>query len=712
MYDEIEGTNLYWTLDLNGKLTIDLIDKTITDETLNAIPDYGNEQTIFTNTIPWRKIKNSIKSVEIKNGVTKIGFGAFWSYPIKSVTLPDSIEYIGGYAFKGTDLESVIIPDSVTSISIGTFYGCSSLKSVTLLDSIESIGGSAFYGCSSLKSVTIPDSIESIGDFAFEETGLTSITIPKNVETIGDGAFNQCLSLDKLIFEGDVPETPNVSEYNDWYTYDLRAFTDVGTANEPIELVYPANNESWDNFIAKNKEEENINNGVLNWEGGYFKTTSWNEIEGINLKWTLDLSGKLTIDLINPDETDLSKNAMPKRSGAILNKMPWSDVKNSIKSVVIGKGVTNIADYAFYNYPALTEATISDSVTSIGKQAFEGTALESVTFKGTKPAFGNAAFSRVGKENAPADLHYTKGDASWNGIENEVDGKQWYGGYFKADCKTQLTGVSLSLDGKIGVNISFYVNKDKGSTIKINGKTVDLTKLTSVNGVYTYTLLVAPRNAYNEIEFDIDGDSTTIDINEQYVEEILADTSHIKYSEKDYNMVSALDTYINSSRVYFGEVDKNEENAIRTSIASALENLDTSGIDKSFVKEEAEGVAYYGSSLILNSGVKLRHYITIDDFDNKKDNITINVGDDEYNGSDLVKSTIDNVYYFETAEFNPKDFGTNVSVTYNSKKVIDNYSVLTFIKLSLDNAETAAKDLGTTCKSIYNYYLAADNYKN
>jgi len=50
----------------------------------------------------------------------------------------------------------------------------------------------------------------------------------------------------------------------------------------------------------------------------------------------------------------------------------WLKYKSSIKSVVIGDGVTSIGSYAFYNCTGLTSVTIPDSVTSIGSYAFSG----------------------------------------------------------------------------------------------------------------------------------------------------------------------------------------------------------------------------------------------------------------------------------------------------------------------------------------------------
>ena len=151
------GNDLTWTLE-DGTLTISGTGK---------MKDYypSNNDT----TAPWGENCSLIKSVVISDGVTSIGYGAFYNCSsLTSVTIPDSVTSIGGHAFDGcSSLTSVTIPDGVTSIGNGAFYKCSSLTSVTIPDSVTSIGSWAFYNCSSLTSVTIPDSVTSIGSWAF-----------------------------------------------------------------------------------------------------------------------------------------------------------------------------------------------------------------------------------------------------------------------------------------------------------------------------------------------------------------------------------------------------------------------------------------------------------------------------------------------------------------------------------------------------------------
>ena len=157
---EGDGSNLTWTLDSEGVLTIS---------------GSGDMHGYDHLGAPWYGIRSPVKSAVIADGVTSIGDSAF---------------------FDCTSLTSVTIPDSVTSIGEYAFYNCTSLTSVAIPDSVTSIGDDAFSNCKSLTSVTIPDSVTSIGKWAFSECkSLTSVTIPDSVTSIGDAAFASCTSL-------------------------------------------------------------------------------------------------------------------------------------------------------------------------------------------------------------------------------------------------------------------------------------------------------------------------------------------------------------------------------------------------------------------------------------------------------------------------------------------------------------------------------------
>ena len=114
---EGDGSNLTWTLDSEGTLTIS---------------GSGDMYDYDFSRAPWYGSRSRVKSAVIADGVTSIGESAFYVC---------------------TSLTSVTIPDSVTSIGYKAFGSCESLTSVTIPDSVTRIGEYAFYDCTSLTDV-------------------------------------------------------------------------------------------------------------------------------------------------------------------------------------------------------------------------------------------------------------------------------------------------------------------------------------------------------------------------------------------------------------------------------------------------------------------------------------------------------------------------------------------------------------------------------
>ena len=105
---------------------------------------------------------------------------------------------------------------------------------------------------------------------------------------------------------------------------------------------------------------------------------------GSNLTWSLDSDGVLTVS---------GSGAMEDFANA--SKVPWYSKRTKVKTVVIESGVTNIGKDAFYGISSLVNATISDTVTSIGNRAFSGSGLTNFEFSdaGNLKTIGNSAFN-------------------------------------------------------------------------------------------------------------------------------------------------------------------------------------------------------------------------------------------------------------------------------------------------------------------------------
>ena len=371
---EGDGSNLTWTLDSDGVLTIS------GSGDMHGY-DYGSSGA------PWDDSR--VKSAVIAEGVTSIGSYAFDDCKsLTSVTIPDSVTSIDQYAFYKCEfltsvtipgsvtsigvgafaycksLTSVTIPNSVTSINYEAFRSCESLTSVTIPDSVTSIDMSAFYGCSSLTSVTIPDSVTSIGVYAFGACiSLTSVTIPDSVTSIGQSAFYKCESLTSVTIPG------SVTRIGEYAFSKCESLTSVTIPNSVTSIGWGA----FSNCAALT--------GIRVAEG--------------NSHYSSDASGVL----FSKDKTTLVQCP-----GAFSG------------SYAIPNSVTSIGDSAFSGCSSLTSVTIPDSVTSIGKWAFsECKSLTSVTIPGSVTSIGVGAFasctSLTGIWVAEGSSHYSS-DAS------------------------------------------------------------------------------------------------------------------------------------------------------------------------------------------------------------------------------------------------------------------------------------------------------------
>ncbi len=360
-----KGSNLTWTLDSEGVLTI---------SGSGDMHGYGSSDA------PWYGSRSRVKSAVIAEGVTSIGESAFENCrSLTSVTIPNSVTSIGWSAFfYCKSLTSVTIPDSVTSVGAYAFLGCTSLTSVTIPNSVTSIGGCAFDECWSLTSVTIPDSVTSIGDSAFAScTSLTSVTIPDSVTSIGGGAFAWCTSLTGIW----------VTEGNSHYSSDASG---VLFSKDKTTLVqYPGAFAAY----AIPDSVTSIGAGAF---GGCTSLTSVTIPDSVTSIGQHAFNGcrSLTSVTIPDGVTSIGAYAFSECS--------------SLTSVTIPDSVTSIGGGAFQGCISLTSVTIPDSVTSIGDGAFAScTSLTDVYYAGSEAQWKAISISSTGNNGLlTANIHY------------------------------------------------------------------------------------------------------------------------------------------------------------------------------------------------------------------------------------------------------------------------------------------------------------------
>ena len=479
---EDDGSNLTWTLDSEGVLTISgagamkeydpykapwygsrsRVKSAVIADGVTSIGDYAFRDcyNLASVTIPdsvtsidWSAFAGcaSLTSVTIPGSVTSIGGAAFSDCTsLTSVTIPDSVTSIGDYAFSDcTSLTSVTIPNSVTSIGHDAFYNCASLTSVMIPDSMTSIGNDAFHYCKSLTSVTIPDSVTSIDVNAFAGcTSLTSVTIPDSVTSIDGGAFYNCKSLtsvtipDSVTSIGDgafayctsltsVAIPDSVTSIGDGAFASCTSLTGIWAAEGSSHYASDAFG------VLFNKDKTTLVQCPGAFSGSYAIPDSMTSID-----WRA-FAGC----------TSLTSVTIPS-SVTSIGGATFSDC-SSLTSVTIPSGVTSIRDYTFNGCTSLTSVTIPDSVTSIGGWAFSYCkSLTSVTIPDSVTSIDWCAFAGC---TSLTDVYYAGSEAQWKAIS--------------------ISSLSNGNDDLLTANIHYY-SVDPGSYRSIYGADAQTRALT------------------------------------------------------------------------------------------------------------------------------------------------------------------------------------------------------------------------------------------
>ena len=353
-----KGSNLTWTLDSEGVLTI---------SGSGDMHGYGSSDA------PWYGSRSRVKSAVIAEGVTSIGESAFEN--CRSLT-------------------SVTIPDSVTSIGDGAFASCTSLTDV-------------YYAGSEAQWKAI--SISSTGN-----NGLLTANIHYNYVS-HTHSYKAVVTAPTCTEKGYTTHTCACGDsYVDTYTDALGHAWDNGkVTKEPTETETGVKT-----FTCTRCGETKTE--VIPATGVVASGTCGAEGDGSNLTWTLDSEGVLTIsgsggmhDYDGPSSPPWYRSRSMVKSAVIADGVTsigeWAFFGcGSLTSVTIPNSVTSIGRYAFYYCTSLTSVTIPDSVTSIGGSAFYNcTSLTDVYYAGSEAQWKAISISSTENDDLlTANIHY------------------------------------------------------------------------------------------------------------------------------------------------------------------------------------------------------------------------------------------------------------------------------------------------------------------
>mgnify|MGYP002624431773 CR=1 FL=1 len=159
------GTNLSWTLDDSGTLTV--------SGSGNRMNDYYDNSPA-----PWYDYRTQIKKAVIPSGVANIGSRAFLDCTALVEVEWGTIDTIGDHAFMNcTSLKHAILPDSCTWVWTNVFENCTSLQSAYIgyVNSYAATVPQEFFkGCTSLAVLGLGTGISTLGTDCL--SGCTALT--------------------------------------------------------------------------------------------------------------------------------------------------------------------------------------------------------------------------------------------------------------------------------------------------------------------------------------------------------------------------------------------------------------------------------------------------------------------------------------------------------------------------------------------------------
>lgn len=396
---------------------------------------------------------SALTSVRFPNDLKNIGTGAFdGCKSLTEITLPRYLTALGIGAFQScTSLKNITFPEGLTNVSMGSFSRCSSLEEITLSSTVKSIGPSAFsgtkltrvnvdclcavkvstgnfYGATSVQTVNYVHGITEIknqsnatssrngytGDSYCKDCG-TLLQMGTVIPMIGAPAGNNIKwdfdrSTGVLTISGNGATDNFFSKNAPWYSYNTRikkivikeGVTGIGAnafkgCEFVTEVTLPNSLRHLDNMAFSDCKRLITLNTPYSWKKtietgnfcgakniryvNYYKTFA---PCGNNVYWRYD----------EPTKTLYIVGEGPMGEYGTNVDFPWWMLNEEIEKIVIEKGVTSIAKYAFSWQENLKEVTIPASVISIGDYAFvDCHSLKEITIPASVTSIGNSAFS-------------------------------------------------------------------------------------------------------------------------------------------------------------------------------------------------------------------------------------------------------------------------------------------------------------------------------
>lgn len=279
-----------------------------------------------------------------------------------SYSMPNTVEKVHSYFLNGnTTLTSLTLSTSLKTIEEYAFQGVSKVESALVVsNSVKEIGDYAFKGMSKVTSINIPQNLEKLGSYAFSSMtslAVDELTIPSTIQEIGNNCFSSMKGVKKFVFN-----TTLLSEsmFNKNTGVEEILLSD-DTISIPISFASDATSLKTINVPSKLEEIK---------EKAFYKSSALS---------TFDIGSLKNLTTIEEDAfqySGISEITVPE-SVTTFGTGVFAFCTSLLKAVINAK-LLELPDYTFQSCSSLSDLTLPDSLTRLGKTSLKGLAIESI----------------------------------------------------------------------------------------------------------------------------------------------------------------------------------------------------------------------------------------------------------------------------------------------------------------------------------------------
>lgn len=392
----------------------------------------------------------SLKTVAFRYGTTKLGGlsragsndNTFKNCKLDSIFVDREFYdvfsdfYSSPFSWNGTKhtLRAIRIGDNLTTVQANMFYNCNELRRIVLGNNLITIEDNAFGDCENIEGdLILPSTLRTIGRKAFSwgwvNAGEGKLMFNDGLTTIGDYAFDHCVKLNV----SSIPST-------------LGSIGAYALSSAKFEtLVIPSSITSIGTYAFGK-----ITGKLIIEDGFSTLFLSMNAFNNYSSQYKSLYVGR---NIVHNESSSCS---------------PFDyDYSHNLQDVEIGDKVTSIPQKFLYRCSNLTSIIIGSNVSSIGKDAFDGAGLNSITIKAvnaptiTAPSYSSGIFSGI-------PIYVPSGSKA------SYQAANYWKNNIIIDSSDELIAVNLTMPGTLEGRLRIHkVEPAKVSKLKITGEMND-----------------------------------------------------------------------------------------------------------------------------------------------------------------------------------------------------------------------------------------------